>query len=57
MITYREKEKEKQLHAHTVVWAAGVRAAPLGKAIAKAAGAETDKAGRIRVGEHFELEN
>ncbi len=37
------------IEAGTVLWAAGVAASPLGKALASAAGAETDRAGRVRV--------
>ncbi len=33
----------------TVLWAAGVAASPLGAALARAAGAGTDRAGRVRV--------
>jgi NADH dehydrogenase len=33
--------------AHTVLWAAGVEASPLAKALAQASGAELDRAGRI----------
>lgn len=35
--------------ARTVLWAAGVRASPLGKAVAEATGAACDRAGRIVV--------
>jgi NADH:ubiquinone reductase (H+-translocating) len=35
--------------ARTVIWAAGVRAAPLGAAIAAQSGAELDRAGRVAV--------
>ena len=35
---------------HTVLWAAGVQASSFAKAVASATGAETDNAGRIRVG-------
>jgi NADH dehydrogenase len=37
------------LAAHTVIWAAGVTAAPLARLLAEATGAETDRAGRIVV--------
>ena len=37
--------------AGTVLWAAGVAAPPLGRALAAATGAATDRAGRISVGE------
>jgi NADH dehydrogenase len=36
--------------AHTVLWAAGVQASSFAKAVAAATGAETDRAGRIKVG-------
>ncbi|HTQ37812.1 MAG TPA: NAD(P)/FAD-dependent oxidoreductase [Pirellulales bacterium] len=35
--------------ARTVLWAAGVQASPLGKAVAKATGAQLDRAGRVIV--------
>jgi len=35
--------------ARTKIWAAGVQASPLGKALAEASGAEIDRAGRITV--------
>jgi len=38
-----------RIPAHTAVWAAGVTASPLARALADAAGAETDRAGRIVV--------
>lgn len=34
---------------HTVLWAAGVRASPLGKVLAERAGAQLDRAGRVIV--------
>lgn len=37
------------LAARTVIWAAGVAASPLGQALARTAGAELDRAGRVRV--------
>jgi NADH:ubiquinone reductase (H+-translocating) len=40
----------EEIPAHTVLWAAGVQASSFGKAVAAATGAETDKAGRIKVG-------
>jgi NADH dehydrogenase len=35
--------------ARTVIWAAGVAASPLARALAEASGAETDRAGRVTV--------
>jgi NADH:ubiquinone reductase (H+-translocating) len=39
----------ERIHAHTVIWAAGVAASPLAKQLAEAAGAEADRAGRVPV--------
>jgi NADH dehydrogenase len=39
----------QRLAAHTTVWAAGVEASPLATELAKASGAELDRAGRIAV--------
>jgi len=39
----------KKIETHTVVWAAGVKASPLGKMIADATGAQSDRAGRVIV--------
>ena len=40
---------ERRVDAKTVIWAAGVSASPLARLLADAAGAECDRAGRIRV--------
>ncbi|HEY0443879.1 MAG TPA: NAD(P)/FAD-dependent oxidoreductase, partial [Candidatus Limnocylindrales bacterium] len=40
---------EERIPCRTVLWAAGVRASSFGRAVAEAAGAETDRAGRIPV--------
>jgi NADH dehydrogenase len=45
-----EFEGGERIEAHTKIWAAGVAAPPLARRIAEATGAETDRAGRIRVG-------
>jgi len=47
-ITKKDGSKER-IPAATKVWAAGMRAAGLGPILAGAAGAETDKAGRVKV--------
>jgi NADH dehydrogenase len=39
----------------TVLWAAGVQASPLAKALGQASGAEVDRAGRVRVGPNLTL--
>jgi NADH dehydrogenase len=40
---------EERIACGTKVWAAGVQASPLGRLLAEASGAETDRAGRVRV--------
>ncbi len=40
---------EQRVAARTILWAAGVAASPLGKQLAGNAGAELDRAGRVRV--------
>ncbi len=55
-ITYKENGEEKQLNAHTVIWAAGIKAAPIGDVISSATGAETSKGGQIKVGRYLEIE-
>jgi NADH dehydrogenase len=37
------------ISSHTVLWAAGVQASPLGRAVAAATGAQLDRAGRVTV--------
>jgi NADH dehydrogenase len=39
----------ERIHAHTVIWAAGVAASPLAKMLGEASGAEVDRAGRVSV--------
>lgn len=46
---------EERIPARTVIWAAGVKANPLGKLIADQAGAETDRTGRVVVGPDLSL--
>jgi NADH dehydrogenase len=48
-VTVKTKGGSERLAARTVLWAAGVQASPLGLALARAAGAELDRAGRVVV--------
>ncbi len=48
-VTVRSGETSARIPAHTVLWAAGVEASPLGRVLAKATGAPLDRAGRIVV--------
>ena len=52
------KDKEGNVTRHevgTILWTAGVAAPPLAEAVAKATGAETDRAGRLICGEDLSL--
>src|SRR6266511_2783453 len=42
-------DSTERIHAHTVIWAAGVAASPLAKMLGDASGAEVDRAGRVAV--------
>jgi NADH:quinone reductase (non-electrogenic) len=46
---------EESIPARTVLWAAGVTASTFARTVAKAAGAETDRAGRVLVGPDLTL--
>ena len=48
-VDFTMDDGKERIAARTVVWAAGVQASPLAHALAEAAGAETDRAGRIKV--------
>lgn len=48
-VTVRNGDTTERIPAHTVLWAAGVDASPLGRILAKATGARLDRAGRIAV--------
>jgi NADH dehydrogenase len=49
-VTLRVGDQTEVLATHTVVWGAGVEASPLASALAKASGAELDRAGRVLIG-------
>ncbi len=48
-VTVSFGSREERIAAHTVLWAAGVRASRLGKVLAERAGAPLDRAGRVIV--------
>ena len=48
-VMVREAGHEQHIAAHTVLWAAGVEASPLAALLARATGAQTDRAGRLLV--------
>jgi NADH dehydrogenase len=48
-VDFTTDDGDEHIAAHVVVWAAGVHASPLAATLAKRAGAETDRVGRIKV--------
>ncbi len=48
-VTLRSGDVEEAVPARTVLWGAGVKASPLGPKLARAAGLEPDRAGRVPV--------
>ena len=54
-VTIEARGWHERLPARTVLWAAGVKASPLGAALAAATGAATDSAGRVVVGQDLTL--
>lgn len=49
IVTLKQGDEVTQIGAKTVLWAAGVKASPLGKMLAERTGAECDRAGRVMV--------
>jgi NADH dehydrogenase len=49
VVTLRRGDTVERVPAHTVLWAAGVKASPLGEILAKATGAQLDRGGRVKV--------
>ncbi len=54
-VTFRCGGELETVLARTVVWAAGVKGSPLGAALARAAGADSDASGRVKVLPDFSL--
>jgi NADH dehydrogenase len=48
-VTIRTGEREERIAARTVIWAAGVQAAGFAATLARATGADTDRAGRVQI--------
>ncbi|AFY45686.1 NAD(P)/FAD-dependent oxidoreductase [Nostoc sp. PCC 7107] len=49
VVTLKQGDEVKEIAAKTVLWAAGVKASPMGKVLAESTGAECDRAGRVIV--------
>jgi len=48
-VTYSAGPNAERIEAHTVLWAAGVKPSPWGDVLARRAGAELDRTGRVKV--------
>ena len=48
-VSYEQDGTSRRLEAATVIWAAGVHAAPFAGVLAEATGAEHDRGGRLAV--------
>ncbi len=48
-VTLKSGDNTEELAAKTILWAAGVKASPMGQAIARCTGAQLDRAGRVMV--------
>jgi NADH dehydrogenase len=49
IVTYKRDGKTEKIPAHTILWAAGVKASAMGQILADRAGATLDRAGRVMV--------
>ena len=56
-VTYRQGDDTHTINAHTILWAAGVRASFMGKVLADRTGAELDRAGRVVVESDLSIKN
>ena len=56
-VTIKSGDHVESIPTHTILWAAGVQASPLGKLLAQATGASLDRAGRITVERDLTLPN
>ncbi len=57
IVTLRQGDIETKISAKTVLWAAGVKASPLGTALANCTGAELDRVGRVIVQPNLSIVN
>jgi NADH dehydrogenase len=49
IVTTRNGDQTQQIPARTILWAAGVKASPMGQVLAKRTGAQLDRVGRVTV--------
>jgi NADH dehydrogenase len=56
-VEVKNGDATERIQAKTVIWAAGVKANPLGRLLAERTGAETDRVGRVIVEPHCSLKS
>ena len=56
-VTYRQGDDTHTVDAHTILWAAGVRASFMGKVLNERTGVELDRAGRVVVEPDLSIKN
>jgi NADH:ubiquinone reductase (H+-translocating) len=57
VVTIRQGEKVETLPARTILWAAGVKASPVGQMLADQTGVELDRVGRVLVENDLSVKN
>ncbi|PSB31761.1 NAD(P)/FAD-dependent oxidoreductase [Chlorogloea sp. CCALA 695] len=57
IVTMRQEDKVEKIPAKTVLWAAGVKASPMGAILAAKTGAELDRVGRVVVAPDLSVPN
>lgn len=57
IVTMRQEDKVEQIPAKTILWAAGVKASPMGAILAAKTGAELDRVGRVVVASDLSVPN
>ncbi len=49
IVTFKQGDEVKEIKSKTILWAAGVKASPMGKVLAERTGVECDRGGRVIV--------
>ena len=57
LVVFEQNGKREELEARTVLWAAGVKASPLGRMLNEKTGVELDRAGRVKVNSDLSIPN
>jgi NADH dehydrogenase len=56
-LTFRQGEETKTIEAHTILWAAGIKASFMGQVLAERTGVELDRVGRVIVEPNLTIKN